>query len=99
MSTDNHLSATVERDDRADAPAGRVIPSDPDALLLQIEAAYLAAISPRTLESLRSKGGGPIFVALGRRAIRYRRRDLLAWVEQRMRRTTSDTNPHDCGRK
>ena len=42
---------------------------------------------------------GPIFVALGRRAIRYRRRDLLAWVEQRMRRTTSDTNPHDCGRK
>ena len=81
---------TTRHDVRADAPAGRIIPGDPDALLLQIEAAYLAALSPRTLEALRVKGGGPAYIALGRRTVRYRRRDLLQWIEERQRRSTSD---------
>jgi excisionase family DNA binding protein len=63
-------------------PSGRPLPVDPDALLYPAEAAHLLAMSERTLEGLRVKGGGPRFYRLGR-AIRYRRRDLNAWVEAR----------------
>ncbi len=78
---------------RADAPAGRLIPLDPDALLFQSEAAYLIGCSGRTLEAWRLHGGGPPFIQLGRRAVRYRRRDLLGWIEARRRRSTSDPGP------
>ena len=74
----------------ADAcPAGRPIPQDPDALLLTGEAAFLAGLSPRTLEKLRVVGGGCPFVRLGR-ATRYRRRDLVEWIERQLRKSTSD---------
>lgn len=75
---------------RADAPAGRIIPQDPESLLFQSEAAYLAGLSPRTLEARRIDGSGPAFIRLGRRAIRYRRRDVLHWIEQHRRLSTSD---------
>jgi hypothetical protein len=80
----------IEHADRADAPAGRIIPRDPDALLFQAEAAYLLACSTRTLEAWRLRGGGPPFVVEGRRAVRYLRADLMAWVQRRRRRSTSD---------
>ena len=69
-------------------PAGRPLPSDPDALLLPAEAAYLLALSSRTLEGLRLRGGGPPFFRLPR-AVRYRRRDVVDWVEKRRFRSTS----------
>ena len=75
---------------RADAPAGRIIPQDPDALLFQSEAAYLTGLSPRTFEAMRMKGGGPRFIVVGRRAVRYCRRDLMEWIESRRRQSTSD---------
>lgn len=70
-------------------PAGRPIPRDPDALLFGAEAAYLAGLSARTLESLRLRGGGPVYVKLGR-AVRYRRADILAWTAGKLRRSTGD---------
>lgn len=74
----------------ADAcPAGRPIPMDPDAALFGPEAAYLAGLSVRTLEKLRVTGGGPAFMRLGR-ATRYRRADLIAWMERHRRKSTSD---------
>lgn len=82
---------------RADAPAGRIIPTDGDALLFQSEAAYLTGCSGRTLEAWRLHGGGPPFIAIGRRAIRYRRRDLLDWIDARRRRSTSDPGPNAAG--
>ena len=70
-------------------PAGRPIPSDPDALLFGAEAAYLAGLSIRTLESLRLRGNGPCFIKFSR-AVRYRRLDVLAWIERKVRLSTSD---------
>jgi hypothetical protein len=54
--------------------------SDSDALLAEVHAAQLLCLSSRTLQAWRAKGAGPSFVRAGR-AIRYRRRDLLAWVD------------------
>jgi len=44
-------------------------------------AAYLGQ-SARTLRNLRLKGGGPVFLKLGR-IVLYRRSDLDRWLSQR----------------
>jgi hypothetical protein len=93
METTLKTEEAFDQPNRADAPAGRIIPLDPEALLFQSEAAYLIAASTRTLEAWRLHGGGPPFIGLGRRAVRYRRRDLLEWIEARRRRSTSDPGP------
>ncbi|WP_322868287.1 helix-turn-helix domain-containing protein [Bradyrhizobium ottawaense] len=53
---------------------------DADALIAEVQAADFLRISIRTLQAWRCRGAGPAFVRVGR-AIRYRRRDLLAWIE------------------
>jgi hypothetical protein len=63
---------------------------DPDALLTEDSAASLLGFSPRALQSWRHRGGGPIFVKISARAIRYRRIDLQSWAEKRLRKSTSD---------
>jgi hypothetical protein len=55
-------------------------PTDPDALLNEVQASGLLNLSVRTLQAWRSAGSGPLFVRAGR-AIRYRRRDLLTWMD------------------
>lgn len=55
-------------------------PIDPDTLLPEIWAADLLGLSSRTLQAWRAQNDGPAFVRAGR-AIRYRRRDLIAWIE------------------
>lgn len=51
-------------------------------------AAYLG-LSPRTLESYRSRGGGPPFYVLGS-VVRYLLSDVLKWASTRRRNSTSD---------
>jgi hypothetical protein len=53
---------------------------DPDALLKEQDAADLLVLSVRTLQSWRMRLAGPPFVQVGR-AVRYRRRDLIAWID------------------
>jgi len=53
---------------------------DPDALLVEIHAADLLKVSSRTLQAWRANRRGPPFIRAGR-AIRYRRRDLIAWMD------------------
>ena len=59
---------------------------------------YLGSISPRTLDTMRSRGGGPVFVKLGRR-VAYRKRDLDQWLDSSARRistsSASTRNPTD----
>ena len=74
-------------------PGGRPIPEHPDVLLFTIEAAFLLGLSLRTLEALRLRGGGPLFVKVTPRAVRYRRCDIDAFIEARRRKTTSDPGP------
>lgn len=46
-------------------------------------------LSPATLTTMRTRGGGPPFVKLGRRVV-YRRSDLDTWLAKRVRKSTSD---------
>lgn len=71
-------------------PSGRPLPDHNDALLTTPEAAHLLGLSPRTLESLRLRGGGPVFIAVTAKAVRYRRRDLEDLILTRRRTSTSD---------
>jgi predicted DNA-binding transcriptional regulator AlpA len=82
-------------DVRLDEPAGRPLPADPAALLYPAEAAHILGLSPRTLEHFRISGGGPRYVSIGRRCVRYRRSDLTGWIDSRCRRHTSDRGHHD----
>lgn len=59
-----------------------------DALMTGREAAALVQLSERTMERHRTAGTGPRYIALGR-AVRYRRRDLLDWIERGTRQSTS----------
>jgi predicted DNA-binding transcriptional regulator AlpA len=54
--------------------------TDPDALLNEAQVADSLNLSIRTLQAWRVKNAGPRFVRAGR-AIRYRRSDLIAWIE------------------
>lgn len=62
---------------------------DPEALLTEGEAAALLAVSKRTLQAWRLKGGGPVFVRCGR-AVRYRRKSLIKWMDERSVHHTSE---------
>ncbi len=67
------------------------ISTDPDALLSEVQAAALLNFTPRCLQAWRQRGGGPPFVRVSARAIRYRRRDLTLWAAARLHVSTSDT--------
>lgn len=57
-------------------------------LLTETEAAQLRGQSVRTLQAERVRGGGCPFVKLGR-SVRYRRSDVLQFIESRIKASTS----------
>lgn len=56
-------------------------PLNPADLLNETEASASLNIAVQTMRNWRWKGEGPIFVKLNKRAVRYRRADLDAFVE------------------
>ncbi len=53
----------------------------------KVAAAFLD-LQPRTLQAYRQRGSGPRYVAISSRCVRYRRIDLRAWTEDRLRSST-----------
>ena len=64
-------------------------------LLTQREAALTLSLSPRSMERMRCKGGGPKFVRLSRGRIAYREEDLAEWINRRLVSSTSEASPHN----
>jgi predicted DNA-binding transcriptional regulator AlpA len=52
-------------------------------------AACFTGIAVATLAKMRCMGGGPLFVKLGRRVV-YRRSDVIAWLNARRVRNTTE---------
>lgn len=63
-----------------------------DRLLHEKAAAEFLNYSQRALQNWRVRGGGPPFVKVSSRSIRYRRRDLIAWAKGLLRSNTSQSN-------
>lgn len=61
-----------------------------DQLLSEKAAAALLGYTIRALQNWRLRGGGPQYVKVSARSVRYRRRDLLDWIEARLRNNTSE---------
>lgn len=63
-----------------------------DCLLNERQAAEFLGFTIRALQAWRLRGGGPLYVKVSARAVRYRRRDLMAWTEARLRANTSEAS-------
>lgn len=61
-----------------------------DQLLTETEAADLICYSPRALQNWRLRGGGPPYIKVSARSIRYQRRDVLNWIDERRRKHSAD---------
>jgi hypothetical protein len=67
--------------------------SDPDymvRLLNEEQAAAFLGYSVRALQNWRFRGGGPKFIRVSQRSIRYRRKDLILWAEENMVSSTAE---------
>lgn len=64
-------------------------PDYADRLINEQEAANFLGYSVRALQNWRLRGGGPQYVRVSRRSVRYRRRDLIAFSEERLEAHTS----------
>ena len=60
---------------------------EPEYMSVQDVAAY-TSLTPDFWNKLRCDGGGPRYVKISARVIRYRRSDVDAWMEERMRLST-----------
>lgn len=65
-------------------------PTSKASYLTEREAALYLSVSASTLRNWRVAGGGPPFVKISARCIRYRRVDLDAWADAKIRKSTSD---------
>jgi hypothetical protein len=68
--------------------------NEDERLLNEHEAAAHLGYTIRALQNWRLRGGGPLFVKVSDRSIRYRKRDLTTWIEEKLRSSTSDPGPH-----
>lgn len=67
--------------------------NDPDyleRLINEQEAAEFLGYTVRALQNWRVRGGGPRYVKVSGRSIRYRRRHLIEWADEKTVSHTSD---------
>ena len=61
----------------------------PTILLDERAAAAALGMTPRAMQEWRRSGGGPQYVRISSRCIRYRPEDLREWAAERLRTTPS----------
>jgi predicted DNA-binding transcriptional regulator AlpA len=64
--------------------------ADPDQLLDTKQTAKLLGLSDQWVEIGRHRGYGPRYIKLSSRRIRYRRQDIIAWLDERAHASTSE---------
>ncbi len=82
-------SAVVLATDGGDIPLGQD-PAYWHSLIPETEAAEFLDLTSRTMQAMRQRGGGPRFVRISARCIKYRRVDLKSYADNRLRYSTSD---------
>jgi predicted DNA-binding transcriptional regulator AlpA len=61
-----------------------------DDLLSETELARWLGVSNLWLQHKRRQGGGPAFIRIGPKRIKYRRSDVIAWLKGRTYQSVSD---------
>lgn len=85
--------------DRRTDELARAVAAEPEDLLFSTrELAQMLGVSEQWVEIGRCRGYGPRFVILGPRRIRYRRGDVLAWLDERTHRRTAEYEHSPAGR-
>lgn len=59
-------------------------PFDLQALINERAAASFLNVTPRFLQNRRTNGGGPLYVRISHRCVRYRKADLLSFAEEHL---------------
>jgi hypothetical protein len=96
----NAAAPRLHLDKRAAKIASEIAASgDADELLSTSQAADLLGISEQWLEIKRCRGGGPKYVRLSTRRIRYSRRALLEFLSERQHASTAEYEHPAAGRK
>jgi excisionase family DNA binding protein len=67
----------------------------PGENLTRAEAAEVLGVSARWLEKAAVTGGGPPFVRLSRRTVRYPRAELERWMAARLVENTGQADAND----
>ncbi len=67
-----------------------ILTNNDKTLLTERDAADFLGVTSRCLQAWRYRGGGPKFVRISSRCIRYRQSDLREWTEARLRSDTSE---------
>lgn len=78
-----------QREQRRQSLAAHASPNDPDMLLDTTQTAALIGVKCNTVEHWRMTGEGPEFVPISARCVRYRRGDVLRWIDERRVASTS----------
>jgi len=76
-------------DRRAKKLIAEIQSTNPDELLNTRQLAEWLSCSESWLEIARCKNFGPNFIRMGPRNIRYRRRDVIAWLNKRAIRSAT----------
>ncbi len=71
-------------------PVNTADPDYLDRMISEQEAAEFLGYSVRALQNWRVRGGGPRFVKVSGRSIRYRRRHLIEWADAKTVSHTSE---------
>ena len=61
-----------------------------NALIDEKAAADFLGMTDRFMQNRRQQGGGPPYVLISSRCVRYTRRRLKAWADERVRTSTAD---------
>ena len=61
-----------------------------NALIDEKAGADFLHLKPRTMQSMRQRGGGPPYILISIRCVRYTRRRLKVWADERLRTSTAD---------
>ena len=89
--TESTITRVFSKDTQRSIP----VPQDPHALLNEVTAAAFCDVTRRCLQNFRFTGKGPQFVKISNRCIRYRKVDLMSWIEKRLRQNTGQDSPTD----
>ena len=85
------IPTSSQADTPRDAAAWPIQASDYwQALIDENEAGAFLGLTVRGMQAYRQRGDGPRYIRISARCIRYRRIDLKAWADARLRKSTSD---------